>query len=177
MSRLTAVDPATATGKAKELLEAVKAKLGKAPNMMRSMAQSPAVLEAYLGFSATLGGGLLSAPVREQIALLTAQKNGCEYCLFAHTLLGKMAGLSEADAAAARKAEAADSKTAAILKFAAAVISGQGRVSDEEYIRARQAGLSEGEVAEVIANVALNIFTNYFNIANRTDVDFPRVSL
>lgn len=177
MSRLTAVDPSAATGKAKELLDAVKAKMGKAPNTIRTMVQSPAVVEAYLGFSSALGGGVLGAPVREQISLLAAQHNGCEYCLSAHTVLGKMAGLNADDIAAARHSEAADPKTAAIPKFAAAVIERRGAVSDEQFLRAKQAGLSEAEIAEIVANVALNVFTNYFNNVARTDIDFPRVSL
>ncbi len=93
MPRLNAVDPARATGKAKDFLDAVKAKLGLTPNMMRTMAGSPAVLEGYLSFGTALGGGSLPPGLREQIALAVAEANRCDYCLSAHTALGRLAGL------------------------------------------------------------------------------------
>jgi hypothetical protein len=73
MTRITAIEPAKATGKAKELLDAVKNKVGRVPNMMRTMAHSPAVLEAYLNFSAALADGQLNAKLREELALLSAE--------------------------------------------------------------------------------------------------------
>src|SRR5271169_709355 len=94
MSRFTQIAPETATGKTKELLDAVKAKLGLVPNMVRAMANSPAALNAYLQFSGALAGGSLSAKSREQIALAVGQVNECDYCLSAHSALGKMAGLT-----------------------------------------------------------------------------------
>ena len=93
MPRIQALDPASATGRAKELLDGVRRKLGRTPNLMRTMANSPAVLEAYLGFSGALAGGTLPVKLREQIALAVAQVNGCDYCLAAHTAIGKSAGL------------------------------------------------------------------------------------
>ena len=75
MSRIETINPTNATGKAKELLDAVKSKLGMTPNMMRSMANSPAVLDAYLKFSGSLGSGDLPAKTREQIALAVGQAN------------------------------------------------------------------------------------------------------
>ncbi|MEP6925365.1 MAG: carboxymuconolactone decarboxylase family protein [Pyrinomonadaceae bacterium] len=101
MSRINAVSHDTATGKAKDLLDAVKTKLGFAPNMMKTMAQSPAVLESYLNFSGTLGT-TLNAKLREEIALLSAEENSCGYCASAHTAIGKMVGLSEDETLAAR---------------------------------------------------------------------------
>ena len=89
MSRLHPVTPSNATGKAKELLDVVKNKLGIVPNMTLVMAASPVVLEAYLGFSGALSSGLLDAKTREELALLTAQENHCNYCLSAHTAIGK----------------------------------------------------------------------------------------
>ncbi|HEX5083959.1 MAG TPA: carboxymuconolactone decarboxylase family protein, partial [Blastocatellia bacterium] len=83
------------------------------PNMMKTMAQSPAVLEAYLNFSGALGGGKLNARLREQIALISAEVNGCGYCASAHTTIGKMVGLDEDAILAARNGNAADAKTKA----------------------------------------------------------------
>ena len=176
MSRLQPVDPSTATGKAKELLDAVKGKLGIVPNMTKVMAASPVVLESYLGFSGALAGGLLDAKTREQIALLTAQENHCNYCLSAHTAIGKMVGLSHDQIIAGRKGDGSSSKTTAALTFAKRVLATKGQVSEVDLAAVRDAGFSEGEIAEIIAHVALNVFTNYFNVATNVDIDFPKVS-
>jgi uncharacterized peroxidase-related enzyme len=172
MSRIQAVDPSTATGKAKELLDAVKGKLGLVPNMTRVMAASPAVLESYLAFSGALAGGLLDARTREQLALLTAQQNHCDYCLSAHTAIGKMVGLNHDQIAASRAGDGSSPRTTAALTFAKT----KGQVGEAELAAVRNAGFSEGEIAEIIAHVALNVFTNYFNVAADVEIDFPRVS-
>jgi uncharacterized peroxidase-related enzyme len=177
MTRIQPINYEQSTGKAKELLDAVKAKLGVTPNMMKTMAQSPAVLEAYLNFSGALGGGKLSARMREQIALISAEINGCGYCASAHTAIGKMVGLGDDAILAARNGNSDDAKTDAALKFAGAVIINRGEVSDADLQAVKDAGFSDGDIGEIVANVALNIFTNYFNEIAKTDIDFPKVRL
>jgi uncharacterized peroxidase-related enzyme len=176
MSRLQAIDPSTTTGKTRSLLDGVKGKLGMVPNMMRMMATSPVVLESYLSFSGTMAHGLLDAGTREELALLIAQQNSCDYCLSAHTALGKMAGLNEGAIIASRKGNGNDAKTTAALTFAKRVLNTKGQISDADLAAVRSAGFSEGEVAEIIAHVALNVFTNYFNNTTGVDIDFPKVS-
>jgi uncharacterized peroxidase-related enzyme len=176
MSRLQPVDPSTATGKAKDLLDAVKAKLGIVPNMTKVMASSPVVLESYLAFSGALAGGLLDAKTREALALLTAQQNGCDYCLSAHTAIGKMVGLNDEQIVASREGNGLNPKATAALTLAERVLATKGEISEADLKTAKAAGLSEGEIAEVIAHVALNVFTNYFNVATDVDIDFPKVS-
>jgi len=176
MTRLSVIDPKNAQGKAKDLLDAVKAKLGIVPNMTRVMADSPAVLEGYLQLSGALSGGLLEAKLREQIALLTAQENQCDYCLSAHTAIGKMVGLKQEEILASREGEGGGAKTTAALRFAKQVLERKGQVGDEEVAAVRAAGFSDGEIGEIIAHVALNVFTNYFNIAAQVEIDFPKVS-
>ncbi|WP_327375409.1 carboxymuconolactone decarboxylase family protein [Streptomyces sp. NBC_01216] len=177
MSRLSTVDPDTATPAAKAQLDRVERALGATPNMMRAMASSPAVLDAYLSFGGALAKGHLSAAVREQIALVTAVENSCEYCYAAHHVLGAKAGVSTADLAAGGRAEAADPKVAAALRFARAVVRHKGFVADADIEAVRTAGYGDGEIGEIIGAVALNIFTNYFNSVGRTELDFPSVPL
>lgn len=177
MPRLNAIDPREATGKAKELLDGVKAKIGRVPNLMRTFANSPAALEAYLNFSGALSGGLLDAKLREQIALTVADANACEYCLSAHTAIGKMVGLDETELIASRHAGSTDPRTDAALKFAHQLVVKRGELLESEIAAVRAAGHSDGEITEIVANVALNIFTNYFNHVAQTVVDFPKVSL
>jgi uncharacterized peroxidase-related enzyme len=174
MSRLNPVDPRAASGKARELLDTVEKALGLTPNMMRVMANSPAVLEAYLNFSGALSRGRLSARLREQIALTVAQANACDYCLSAHTVLGKLAGLGEAEIWASRQSQAGEAKTAAALQFAQRVVVSRGELGEAEVSDVRQAGFDDAEIAELIANVSLNMFTNYFNHIAGTVIDFPK---
>ncbi|RKS06449.1 putative peroxidase-related enzyme [Nocardiopsis sp. Huas11] len=174
MSRLPLIQPETAGSQAAELLAAVQKALGVTPNMTKAMANSPAVLKAYLEFSGALGAGVLSAAVRERIALLVAQENGCDYCLSAHTYIGtKLAGLSQEEADAARSGRADEPEVEAVLTFAATVLRTRGGIEDSDVKEARQAGLSDEEIAEVVGHVTLNVFTNYFNKAAGTEIDWP----
>ena len=174
MSRINPIAPESATGKAKELLDAVKSKLGLVPNMTRAMANSPAVLNGYLQLSGALAQGTLPARTREQIALAVGQANGCDYCLAAHTALGKMAGLSVEQIRDSRHGTAVDPKTDALLHFTRKVLASKGRVSGPDLQAVRDAGYDDGAIAEVVGHVALNVFTNYFNHVADTDIDFPK---
>ncbi len=175
MPRLRAVETTEADPKAKALLEGVKAKLGVTPNLMRTMANSPAVLDAYLAFSNSLGRSSLSTKLREKIALAVGELNRCQYCLAAHSALGKMAGLGDEEIADSRRGVSPDRKTEAVLQFARRVVVERGWVKDEDVESVRTAGASDAEIAEVVATVALNVFTNYFNHVAGTEVDFAEV--
>jgi uncharacterized peroxidase-related enzyme len=177
MSRLSAIQTEQATGKSKQLLEAVQAKLSITPNMTRVMANSPAVLETYLSFSGALAGGALNAKLREQIALEVGEQNACQYCVSAHAAIGKMTGLTDAEIGAAREANASSAKSAAALAFARQIVAKQGRATQADFDAVRNAGFTDGEIAEIIAHVALNIFTNYFNNTAGVEVDFPKIAL
>jgi len=175
MPRLRAIETTDAAPKTKALLEGVQKKLGMIPNIMRTMANSPAVLEAYLGMSGALGAGSLSPKLREQIALTVAELNGCQYCLSAHSALGKMLGLGEEEIADSRRGGSPDRKTEAVLQFARKLVSERGWVSDDDIATLRAAEVSDAELAEIVAVVALNTFSNYFNHVAETEVDFPEV--
>jgi len=176
MERINPVNLQAAEGRAKELLDAVKAKLGIVPNMTRSMAVSPPVLEAYLGFSGALAHGVLPARVREQLALDVGEANHCHYCVSAHSALGKRVGLSEQDVLDSRRGTSIDRETDVLLRFARTVVEKQGLVEDADIAAVREAGYGNAEIAEVVAHVALNIFTNYFNNVAGTTIDFPKAS-
>ena len=177
MARLQIVDPENSTGKARDLLDAVQKKLGLVPNMVRVMANSPAVLEAYLSFNGALAAGSLNAKLREQIALEVGEQNGCQYCVSAHTAIGKMTGLSESEIESAREARSSAPKPAAALAFARQIVAKQGRTTQSDLDAVRGAGFADNEIAEIIAHVALNIFTNYFNNTADVEVDFPKIAL
>lgn len=156
------------------LLEAVNKQLGVVPNLMKLVGNSPAALEGYLSLSGALGKGVLSAPLRERIALTIAEYNGCDYCLAAHSYLGKnLAKLSEEEIGAARDARSADPKAEAALRFARRVAAERGRVGEQDLAALRAAGYDAAATVEIVINVALNVLTNYINNVAETQLDFP----
>jgi uncharacterized peroxidase-related enzyme len=177
MTRLKAISPDEATGKTKELFDDIQGKLGMVSNMMRTMGNSPALLEGYLGFSGALGQGKLGAKTGELIALAISEKNSCDYCLSAHSFIGeKLVHIDTNTLQKARSANASDAKTDTILKFATVLLKKQGLLNDADVDIVKSAGLSDGEIGEIIGHVALNVLTNYFNNTANTAIDFPVVN-
>jgi uncharacterized peroxidase-related enzyme len=177
MSRISQIERQSATGKSRELLESIHGAFGATPNMFRTVAHSPAALASMWASFGALGGGVLGARLGEQIAVAVADRNRCEYCLAAHTALGRKAGASAEEMAAAQVGQSADPRTAAALRFALKLVDKRGSVSAQDVDDVRAAGFSEEEVVEILAHVALNLFTNYVNVAFAVPVDFPAVAL
>ena len=175
MQTIAAVARENAEPKARQLLDGVQKALGVIPNMMATMAVSPAVLDGYLALNAALGRGILDARQREQIALVVAEANSCDYCLAAHSYIGKGAGLSDEEILESRQGRSADHKTLALLKLAQEIVATRGRLTASDVNGYRGRGLTDAEIAEAVAHVALNVFTNYFNLTSGTEVDFPAV--
>jgi uncharacterized peroxidase-related enzyme len=162
---------------AQPLLQAVKKQLGVVPNLFRLVGNSPAALEGYLGLNGALAKGALEAPTRERIALAVAEINGCDYCLSAHSYLGKnLAKLSEAEISANRDGRSTDTKADAAVRFAVKLVSARGHVSENDLKAVRQAGYSDAQIIEIVLHVALNTLTNYVNEVAKTDIDFPVVT-
>jgi uncharacterized peroxidase-related enzyme len=144
------------------------------PNLFRVLANAPAALEGLMSLGAALAGGALDEKTREQLALTIAASNLCAYCLSTHTVLAAKIGLNQAEIDDAIRASAADARTDAILKLARSIVVQRGEISDSDLQRARAVGLSDGEIIETVANVALNIFKNYVSHAARVPIDFPQ---
>jgi len=176
MTRLKALSPDEATGKTKELFNAIQGKLGMVPNMMRTMGNSPVLLEGYLNLSGALAHGALGVKTGELLALAVAESNTCNYCLSAHSFIGeKLVHIDTRTLHDARNATAADAKTDAALKFAVTLLDKKGLVNDADVNTAKAAGLTDGEIGEIVGHTALNILTNYFNNTANTVIDFPEV--
>ena len=176
MTRLNPLSPDQATGKTKELFNAIKSKFGVIPNMMKTMGTSSAFLEGYLNLSGALSSGTLGVKASALIALVVAETNACNYCLSAHTYLGaNLAKLDSETMEAARLGNAKDAKISAILKFAQILVTKRGHVNDADVATVKASGVTEGEVGEIVGHVALNILTNYFNNTANTQIDFPVV--
>lgn len=176
MSRLPIQSIESTAGTTSEMLSSLKTALGMVPNMAGAMANSPAVLSSWIHFNSALADASLPASIREQIALLTAERNGCAYCLSAHSALGRMSGLAPDQIDAARDASAEDPRAQASLAFASRVLETQGGIEPSDIDRVRAAGFEDAQIAEIVAAVALNYFTNIFNRAFDTEIDFPLVT-
>jgi len=178
MSRIPT--PATieaAPAASQPMLEAVKKQLGVVPNLFRLVSTSPEALEGYLGLSGALGKGRLPVQTRERIALAVAEINGCDYCLSAHTYLGRnLAKLDDAEITANRNGASNDPKADAAVRFAAKIVRERGHVGEDDLRAVKVAGYDDAQVIEIVLHVALNTWTNYINEIAKTDIDFPVVT-
>ena len=175
MQRIPQTNPNDVPAEVGATFDAVKGKLGMVPNIFKTMANAPVVLNGYLAFSGALAGGKLSTVLREQIALVTANQNGCDYCASAHSAAGKMAGLATDEIQRNMHGLASEPKAQAAITFARRIVEERGFVSDADLAAVRTAGFSDEEIVEIVANVAANLFTNYFNHVADTEIDFPKV--
>ncbi|OYY90181.1 MAG: alkylhydroperoxidase [Sphingomonas sp. 28-66-16] len=177
MTRITT--PATvadAPEASRPMLDAVARQLGSVPNMFRAISTSPQALEGYLGLSGALAKGSLPAATRERIALAVAEMNGCNYCLSAHTYLGRaLAHLDDAEITANRHGASNDPRADAAVRFAAKVARDRGHIGDSDFAAVKRAGYTDAQVIEIVQHVALNVWTNFFNEVFQTEIDFPLV--
>ena len=175
MQRIPTADLSKTTGKTKEQLDAVHRKMGRVPNLHATMANSPAVLNAYLRLNDALSQTSLDTRLRELLAVTVASANESEYCLSAHTATGKNLKVDEAELLHAQEGASTDPRTLAALTFAKSLVEKRGQVSDEEVAALKAAGFSNAAVLEIVASTVMNIFTNYCNHVAVMEVDFPRV--
>ncbi|MGW9209357.1 carboxymuconolactone decarboxylase family protein [Embleya sp. NPDC055664] len=159
-----------------DLLARVEKQLGRVPNLYAALASGPAALEGYLAMRDRLTRGVLRARLREQLALLIAQENECTYCVSAHTYRGGLMGLTEDELRQTRDAHDADPHADAVLTLARRIVRTRGRVGEEHRSKARAAGVTEAEEAEIVAHIALNTLSNYYNHLARPELDFPEVT-
>jgi uncharacterized peroxidase-related enzyme len=177
MSRVQLIESSNTTPNRQALLEQVHKAFGATPNMFKAVANSPAALKSMWGAFGALGSGVLGAELGEKIAVAIAEKNRCAYCLAAHTVLGKGAGVSAEEMLAAQAGNSTDPKTAEALKFALKVVSSRAQISSEDVAGLRNVGFDDEHIVEILAHVALYIFTKYVNVVLEVPVDFAKVAL
>lgn len=177
MPRITPITKDQAPQASQPMLEAVEKKLGRVPNLLGTLAVAPAGLATYLKLGEATAQTSLNAKVREQLAVAIAKESNCEYCASAHTAIGKMLGIDAAELASNLDGKASDPKVQAAIDFALAIVSERGFVTDAQYAAAKNAGLNDAELIEVLAITVTNIFTNYANHIFQTVNDFPKVEI
>jgi uncharacterized peroxidase-related enzyme len=177
MSRINTVDHSAANDEQRELLDAVQASMGMVPNFLKIFANSPAALRAFLGLHGIAGEGSLEPATRERIALAIAQQNECQYCVSAHTAIGRKAGLNGDEIEANRAGTSGNARAAVAVKFARSLLEHKGEVTTGELLELRNAGYSESDIVEIITHVGMNFLTSMLGKASRVDIDFPKVEL
>lgn len=177
MSHVPLIDANDTTADRAVVLSQIQQAFGTVPDMFRAVANSPAALRSMWGSFGALGAGKLPAKLGEQIAVAVADRNRCEYCLAAHTVLGRKAGATAEEMTAAQAGHSTDPKTDAALSFALQLVERRGQVGDDDVHRLREVGFTDEDIVEIVAHVALNLFTNYVNVALHVPVDFPQVKL
>ena len=177
MPRINVVDPKTTTGETRVLLDGVQQQLGIVPNFIRALANSSHALSAFLGLYRPLGRAAIDKATQERIALAVAEENGCQYCVSAHTAIGRGAGLSNEEMLRNRQGGSGDARAAAAVAFAKALNEHRGEVTTAEFEAVRAAGFSDGEIVEIVTLVALNVFTNLLGKSTLINIDFPKVPL
>jgi uncharacterized peroxidase-related enzyme len=177
MSRVTLIDADRPIPAVAEPIAQIRGAFGTVPNMFRAAANSPAALKSLWGAFGALGSGKLGAKLGEQIAVAIANRNACNYCLAAHTALGRKAGATSDEMTSAQAGRSDDPKTAAVLAFVSKVVENRAQVSAADVQTLKAAGFDDEAVVEIIAHIALNTFTNYLNVALDVPVDFPGIKL
>jgi uncharacterized peroxidase-related enzyme len=175
MPRLHTIAASEATGRAAELFAAVKQAVGKVPNSYIGIGgNSPVALEAVLSLEASLKKSSLSARDIEVVKLVVSEATGCDYCLAAHTLMGKKIGLNREAILAVRHAlPSGDARDDALATFVLHLMTTSGTVPADVVAAIRQAGVTDAQIVDVTMAVASIAFTNLFNRINDTTLDFP----
>ncbi len=176
MQRLNSVNPEAANGRQKELLDTVQSAFGMVPNTTKVMANSPAVLESFLGFSQAMGSAAIGEKLHNQVKLSTSETNSCDYCTSILSAVAPSAGLSADEILAGRTGNSEDRRTKAALAFANDVLESRGKVSDLQLADVRDAGFDDDEIVEIVASVVLGCFTNFLNNVADTELDIPQAA-
>lgn len=177
MSRLHTINVNEATGEAADLFAAIKAAVGKVPNLYRTIgSNAPAVLAHTLQADALLKASTLSARELEAINLAVSEASECDYCVAAHTLMAKMAGYSAGQAKQLRSGNyPEDARLDALVRFAVQLVSTTGTLPASAVGNLREAGFTDRQIVEAVQAVGAILFTNMINRVNDTVLDFPAV--
>ncbi|VVE41244.1 carboxymuconolactone decarboxylase family protein [Pandoraea anhela] len=176
MSRISTVSPQDATGHTAELFARIKAGTGRVPNLYLAIGtHAPDALETALALDAVIGKSSLSKQDIETIRLVVSEVSGCDYCLAAHMIIGKIAGLApDAMRAVRAGAVSGDDRRDALAHFVRTLVTTHGSIETHEYQRVRDAGFTERQVIEIALVMSGITFTNLVNRINDTALDFPR---
>jgi len=170
--KLEVLSQENAPESARPLLNKAEEKYGFVPNILGVMANSPALLEAYMSLSQIFEKTDFSAAEKQTVLLAVSRENGCDYCMAAHSGIAKMQGVDEAVIQAINNGDQLpDDKLDALFKFTQAMVDKRGRPSDDDLQAFFDAGYSEAQVQDVIVGIGMKTLSNYNNHIADTPVD------
>jgi uncharacterized peroxidase-related enzyme len=175
MSRLSVPSLESATGATAEIYGQIKKAVGNVPNTFAAIgAYGPAALKSVIAADGVLAVGALTKRDQETIKLVVSSVAGCDYCVAAHSMLGKLAGLKPEVLKQIRDGEpTGDAKRDALIRFVRTLAETSGTVSDDDFAAIKAAGYSDAQLVDISLAFATTVFTNVFNRINDTDIDFP----
>ena len=178
MSRLSVPNLVSDTGPSGHIYAQIKKAIGGVPNTFAAIAaHGPAALKAVLAADTVLASGNLNKRDQETIKLVISGVAGCDYCVAAHSLLGKLAGLKPEELKNIRDGKpTGDVKRDALVRFVRKLAATSGTVSDADFAAIKDAGYSDAQLVDISLAFATTVFTNVFNRINDTEIDFPAVA-
>jgi len=178
MSRLSVPNLESDNGPSGQVYAQIKKAIGSVPNTFAAIAaHGPAALKSVLAADAVLASGSLNKRDQETVKLIISGVAGCDYCVAAHSLLGKLAGLKPDELKNIRDGKpTGDAKRDALARFVRKLAETSGTVSDGDFAAIKAAGYSDTQLVEISLAFATTVFTNVFNRINDTEIDFPAVA-
>lgn len=178
MSRIPVPALESATGATAEVYAQIKKAAGSVPNTFAAIgAHGPAALKAILNADGVLAAGSLSKQDQETIKLVVSTATGCDYCIAAHSMLGKLTGLKPDVLKQLRAGEpTGDAKRDALAGFVRNLVRTSGTLREEKFSAIKAAGYSDAQLVEISLAIAVTVFTNIFNRVNDTAIDFPAIA-
>jgi AhpD family alkylhydroperoxidase len=178
MTRLQSKPADQATGETAQLFAVIRKAAGKVPNAYADIGMnSPASLESLLHIDAALAKSSLSRKEVEAIKLAVSEASGCDYCLAAHSMIGKKVGLDDEALRAARHGSGSnDARIDALTSFIRLAVTTRDLLPAHAVEAVRSAGYSDTQITEALLAVTAVYFTNLFNRINDTELDFPALA-
>ncbi|TFW18659.1 carboxymuconolactone decarboxylase family protein [Duganella callida] len=173
MTRIVTPAIAEASGATAEVYAQIKRAAGVVPNTFATIgAHSPNALKAVLAADGAVTS--LSKQDQEIIKLLVSEIAGCDYCVAAHYMLGKIVGLTPESMRKIRRFETiGDVKHDALVRFVRLLQQTSGTIPQPEFDAVKTVGYTDEQIVEISLVIAVTTFTNVFNRINDTSIDFP----
>ena len=154
------------------IFDNLKSKVGFVPNLYAAYAHSDTALGDYLAFQNRKTS--LSGKEKEIVNLVTSQVNNCEYCLAAHTAIGKMNGFNDDQILEIRGGSASfNEKFDALAKFVKDATENRSHPSQEAIDNLFAAGYTEENLVDIIIVIGDKTVSNFIHGATQVPVDFP----
>jgi uncharacterized peroxidase-related enzyme len=145
--------------------------VGFVPNIYALMAYSDTALDTYLKFENAPTS--LSKKEIEPVKLVVSEENGCQYCLSAHTMFGKMNGFKEEQMLEIRSGSASfNHKLDALATLTKEIAANKGQATENTVQNFFDAGYTKGTLIELVQLVAAMVVTNYLHNLTQVPIDF-----